>query len=122
MNLGLFLNLIMVKITETGESIQGKQRVLLCAQLKMLELYSGIRTKVLTEYITHKNKKEGDKMTNYQSVVRVSERQSQFLANHGYVAMRSAGSKGAFDVIGINEQGIRFIPVQVIKARQSANR
>lgn len=48
-------------------------------------------------------------MTNYQSGVRVERKAVQFLANHGYVAMRSAGSKGAFDVIGINEQGIRFI-------------
>ena len=48
-------------------------------------------------------------MTNYQSGVRVERKAVQFLVDRGYIAMRSAGSKGVFDVIGINKHGIRFI-------------
>lgn len=48
-------------------------------------------------------------MSNYTKGTGIENRIIKFLESCGYCAVRSAGSKGAFDVVAYNEKIIRFI-------------
>lgn len=52
------------------------------------------------------------KTTKYTKGRTVEHKVIHFLTESGYHALRSAGSKGAFDVIAFNDKTVRFIQVK----------
>lgn len=49
------------------------------------------------------------KVTQYERGRRIEHKIISFLKKSGYSTFRSAGSKGAFDIIAVNERVVRFI-------------
>jgi len=47
--------------------------------------------------------------TNYKRGVEIERKAIEQLEQVGYIAMRTAGSHGHFDVIAVNQNGVRFI-------------